>query len=54
MDFKNRLTGKSSHSEDTFFFVYDYWTYDEGSNSFRSVTDGSEMPEKLFKRLTEL
>ena len=51
--FPNRLTGSSKLPPGTFFFVYDYWTYDEGEDAFKSFTDGSVMPDELRTRLIE-
>ena len=46
----NRLTGESKLPPGAFFFVYDYWAYDEGEDKFRSLSDGSVMPEPLSRR----
>ena len=49
----NRLVGESKFPPDAFFFVYDYWSYDEGSDALRSVTTGEIMPEPLMYRLKD-
>ena len=49
----NRLVGESKYPEGAFFFVYDYWFYDEGSDALRSVTTGELMPEPLMRRLKD-
>jgi len=53
MNLPNRLTGKSSFPEGAFFYLYDYWMYDEGSDTFKSLSDGSVMPDELLARLVE-
>ena len=64
MDFTNRLTGNNSYPSGTFFFGYDYWTYDGESDvieldgelftALKSVTTGEAMPEQLARRLYDL
>ena len=51
MNLRNRLTGKSPFPEGAFFFIYDYWMYDEGAETFKSLSDGSVMPDDLLVRL---
>ena len=43
----NRLVGECNLPPGAFFYVYDYWAYDEGDDAFKSLSDGSVMPEKL-------
>lgn len=50
MNLPNRLIGKSALPPGAFFFVYDYWMYDDGTDSFRSLSDGEQMPEELLRR----
>ena len=51
MDLPNRLTGKSPFPEGAFFYLYDYWIYDEVEETFKSLSDGSVMPDELLVRL---
>ena len=44
----NRLTGECKLPPGAFFFIYDYWEYDEGDETFKSLSDGKVMPEKLL------
>lgn len=54
MDYlSNRLVGESKFPDGSFFFGYDYWSYDETEDLFRSVTDGEPMPEQLLRRFQE-
>lgn len=49
----NRLTGRSKLPPGAFFFVYDYWAYDEGEETFRSLSDNTVMPDELLVRLAQ-
>ena len=51
--FPNRLTGPTKLPPGTFFFIYDYWAYDEGEDKFKSLYDGTVMPDELLTRLAE-
>ena len=51
--FPNRLTGQSKLPPGAFFFIYDYWAYDESEDTFKSLADGSVMPDELLTRLIE-
>lgn len=53
MELPNRLIGQSLLPKAAFFFVYDYWLYDEGAETFKSLSDGSVMPDELLARLAE-
>ena len=44
----NRLVGECNLPPGAFFYIYDYWAYDEGDETFKSLSDGSVMPEKLL------
>ena len=49
----NRLVGEGKLPPGAFFFVYDFWAYDEGTDTVRSLSDGNEMPEELKRRFEE-
>jgi len=53
MNLPNRLTGKSSFPEGAFFYLYDYWIYDEVAETYKSLSNGSIMPDELLVRLVE-